>query len=72
MHLKSLMEGRKKKILAIEVGGKCFVTTFIEDQILAEQQKIMRLLKQYADLGVITNREKFRLVSDGIFEFKSY
>src|SRR5262245_56352296 len=45
---------------------------FLESLSEADQAKVLALFRLFADTGQIKNREKFKKLVDGFFEFKSF
>ena len=53
-------------------AGKRPAKEFYDNLDEEDQAKAQALFKRFADHGRITNREKFKKLQDGLFEFKSY
>jgi hypothetical protein len=62
-------------ICALEDDGRCELLDFLRILAIANDREFAKLLKDLdrtADNGLIRNREKFKLLVDGIYEFKTY
>lgn len=57
---------------AVDGKGRCPAQDFIQTLDRADQQKVLSLFKFMGDHGRIPNTEKFRLLGDGLSEFKSF
>jgi len=55
---------------AREKNGNCPALEFYESLSKDEQAKALALFKRLADSGSIHNREKFKKLEDGLWEFK--
>jgi phage-related protein len=67
-----LYRGRKFSIYAITRGRKCLVKEFKDELSESDSKKVVALLKRAAEHGPPVNEEKFKLLRDRIFEFKSH
>jgi len=67
-----LYEGKIFGIYAIKKNGRCYIKDFIDSLNEEQQKKVLALLHSSADNRLPRNIEKFRKVSDNIWEFKSY
>jgi hypothetical protein len=66
--------GRAHDIYVLEDGGACQVRDFfdeIEMTARAEFQKLVRLIDRISEHGTIRNEQKFKLLQDKIWEFKT-
>lgn len=57
---------------AIDARGRKPGCEFFERLGESDQAKVLALFRLLADTGQIRNREKFKKVVDGLFEFKSF
>lgn len=57
---------------ALDGNGTARGLEYFQQLRTKDQVKVTALLKRLADHGAITNREKFKKLDDGLFEFKSY
>jgi phage-related protein len=67
--------GNEYDIYAIEDGGRCEILDFLsslEASNRVEFSKLIALFDMTADMGRITNPHKFKLLDDGIYEFKTH
>ncbi|MBI3815286.1 MAG: type II toxin-antitoxin system RelE/ParE family toxin [Nitrospinae bacterium] len=62
----------KKTILYVLTGAKCWTRKYIDSLEDKDKSKLLALLNRIVDNGPPRNKEKFRLLEDGIFEIKSY
>lgn len=62
----------KKTILYVLTGAKCWTREYIDSLEDKDKSKLLALLNRIVDNGPPRNKEKFRLLEDGIFEIKSY
>jgi len=62
----------KKTILHVLTGAKCWTCEYIDSLEDKDKSKLLALLNRIVDNGPPRNKEKFRLLEDGIFEIKSY
>lgn len=69
---KKLYKGKIYNIYAIYEDDKCFVEEFISKLKDEDKKKVFALLQRSADVGIPENEEKFKKLSDKIWEFKSY
>lgn len=70
-----IKHGRIYDIYAIEDGGKCELLDFVEllsESAQAEYGKLIRLFDWTADSGVIKNEQKFKRLTEQIWEFKTF
>jgi|ERR1039458_2311802 transketolase C-terminal domain/subunit len=75
MVLLKVKPGVSYEIYALEDGGRCEVLDFLSILAVANQREFEKLIKDFdrtADTGLIRNPEKFKLLVDGIYEFKTY
>lgn len=70
--LETLYTGPSRRICGLIENGNCAIKTFIENLPSSDEKKVVALLKKAASHWPINNRQKFKLLEDGIFEFKSY
>lgn len=67
-----ILEGKEKSIeAAIRSNGRSPANEYFEDLLLIEKAQFTRLFERIAKHGVILNTDKFKLLEDGIFEFKT-
>ena len=67
--------GNEFDIYAVEDGGRCELLDFIAELKAsnnAEFVKLTALFDVTADYGKINNTQKFKYLTDGIYEFKTY
>lgn len=69
---KEIYKGKIYTIFAIYEGEKCFVREFIDKFKEEDKKKVLKLLQRSADVGIPKNKEKFKKLSERIWEFKSY
>jgi hypothetical protein len=70
--IEKLIPGRHFDIYAINDHGNCLAQEFINDLELADQKKVLALLRRAAEHGTPNNTEKFKKLEDNIWEFKSF
>lgn len=67
------MRGQKKTVEWAETSsGRRPAQEFFEELGDQDKAKVLALLKRFANHGRISNREKFKKIQDGLFEFKSF
>jgi len=71
MTLDIITEGREKNVVGIRHGGRCDSVEYIESLDKKTRIKLLAVIQVMADIGVIRNTAKFRLLRDGIYEFKA-
>ena len=69
---KPLYKGSKFDLFEVVVDGKHLLQEFINELSSSDQKKIQALIKYTAENGTPRNPEKFKMLGDGLFEFKSY
>jgi phage-related protein len=57
---------------AIRANGSSPSKKFIEELSLKDKGKILRIIKRYANFGKIVNREQFKKIEKGLWEFKNF
>ena len=57
---------------AIRENGKCDSKTFLDSLDVAPRTKILRIIKRYADYGIIHNKTKLKKLEGRIWEFKEF
>jgi hypothetical protein len=68
-----LYEGDHLSIeLAITEDGKCPAKEFLDHLSLAKNAQVIRIIKRIADFGKIHNREQFKKIEEGFYEFKYF
>jgi hypothetical protein len=70
--IKLLLNGEKFKIYGLVVNGSCEAEDFLNELSDKEKSKITPLLQYTANNGLLRNEQKFKNVSDDIFEFKGF
>ncbi len=66
-----LLEGSWCRVeCAIRKNGKSESKAFLDDLPIPDRAKILKVVKRYANFGVIHNKEQFRKVEGDIWEFK--
>jgi len=72
LQLRTLFNGTEYEICDVFIQSRSLVEEFIDALSTPEQKKIVALLERTANEGLPLNREKFKKLEDGIFEFKSF
>lgn len=57
---------------AIRKNGTCESKDFLNSLDISNRAKIIKIIKRYADFGIIYNREQFKKIEGSIWEFKEY
>ena len=71
-NIEYLFRGRSYDICEVVVNGKHLVQDFITTELTRdEQKKIVALLERTAEHGIHPSDQKFKILSDGIYEFKA-
>jgi hypothetical protein len=67
-------EGRKLRVLwAMSNNGRMPAKEFYDKKMSdKERAKILALFKRFAAMGSISNKEQFKPLGEGLFEFKNY
>lgn len=52
--------------------GKMPALDFFESLTVADQAKVLALLRRFADTGRIINQQQFKKIESGLFEFKKF
>jgi phage-related protein len=65
--------GQKFRIVyGIEKNGNSPALEFFTNLAVGDQAKLLALFRRLGDTGNFMNKQKFRELGDGLFEFKSY
>jgi len=67
-----LKKGKSVSIYAIKIRQRCPVEEFLKELQVVDRNKVLSLLNRTSEHGPHGNKEKFRYLRDGIYEFKSY
>ncbi len=62
----------KKVVFALRHDGGSPAAAFYDALSFSDQAKLLTLFERMGDHGRIANREKFKKIEDGLFEFKSF
>lgn len=66
-------EGDRFRItFAVLADGSCPAGTFFDGLSISDKAKLMALFQLFANHGPIANDEKFGVLKDGLYEFKSF
>lgn len=69
---RDLCRGQIRTVAALIVDGECLVESFLETLKESDQKKVAALFKMACGLQQIRNREKFKMLGDGLCEFKCH
>lgn len=73
MARRTVYEGDRFRIcFAVLADGSCPAGEFFEGLDISDRAKVMALFRLFANHGPIANDEKFGVLGDGLFEFKSF
>jgi hypothetical protein len=64
--------GKKTIVWAESTDGRCPAKQFFDELDEREQAKLENLFEMMAEQGTVRNHEKFKLLEDGLFEFKAH
>jgi len=71
-YLSHLFKGSKYDLFEVVIDDTHLLGDFIDGLPESDQRKISALLKRTAELGPPRNKQKFKKLSNNLFEFKSY
>jgi phage-related protein len=71
-HRKEIQKGKKLVIYGVVANGKCLVKKFLASLEGVEKARTRVVLEQISNNGTPSNKEKYKHLSDGIYECKGF